>query len=501
MTSRHYRDRLILDTASANKDSIDTAIQAWEKSSDILEKVAQTIRAEGRKIRGEIKGQSGDAMVAKFAAISDKLELDAKAMSTGSQALVVAAAAADAAIKTREGLDASSDTNHSPTKPEGPLPGAEPTLVQTQALATYNSNVAQYEAQEAAAEEKARLALQHLDQQYAEATGMMKEVHGEPDPQDQAPPGTPSGPGGPGSPATPISPTGTPGSTPVPGNGGGGDGPPRGGVSPTPDCGFGNPPTITTTHLDPPTPVGLPPTVSPDPGPSTTATPNPGGQQTLGGPITNVVGQADSGSTFQATSTGSATSVASATTPGSGSVGGAAAGGMAGAGFGAAMKGGLAGSSPALKAASVRSIGAGGRAGAPGALSRSTSASATPRGQAGASTAARSSAPGATGSRSAAAGSTSRTAGAGGRAGAPGSTARGGAATGATSKRTGAGTGTGTGKSNGKSKGLFRRGANGSTTGGRSASKAKDESATSAESLVYEQDWLGDDSVAPSVLD
>ncbi|MCW2833378.1 MAG: hypothetical protein JWN68_1331, partial [Nocardioides sp.] len=53
----------------------------------------------------------------------------------------------------------------------------------------------------------------------------------------------------------------------------------------------------------------------------------------------------------------------------------------------------------------------------------------------------------------------------------------------------------------GKGKGLFRRRSNGSTAGGRSGNKAKDESSTSDDALVYEQDWLGDDSAAPGVLD
>jgi hypothetical protein len=48
---------------------------------------------------------------------------------------------------------------------------------------------------------------------------------------------------------------------------------------------------------------------------------------------------------------------------------------------------------------------------------------------------------------------------------------------------------------------LFRRGSNGSVAGGRSGNKSADETTTSADSLLYEQDWLGDDSAAPGVLD
>ena len=73
---------------------------------------------------------------------------------------------------------------------------------------------------------------------------------------------------------------------------------------------------------------------------------------------------------------------------------------------------------------------------------------------------------------------------------AAGQGARSGAA-GSTSSRSGA---------KGKGKGLFRRGNNGSATGGRS-NKKKDERGTERDALVYEQDWLGDDTAAPSVLD
>ena len=56
------------------------------------------------------------------------------------------------------------------------------------------------------------------------------------------------------------------------------------------------------------------------------------------------------------------------------------------------------------------------------------------------------------------------------------------------------------GKGSAKGKGLFRRGTNGSTTGGRS-NKKDDERSTEHDSLVYEQDWLGEDTAAPGVLD
>ncbi|CAA9410032.1 MAG: hypothetical protein AVDCRST_MAG60-2603 [uncultured Nocardioides sp.] len=48
---------------------------------------------------------------------------------------------------------------------------------------------------------------------------------------------------------------------------------------------------------------------------------------------------------------------------------------------------------------------------------------------------------------------------------------------------------------------MFRRGPNGSTAGGRSGARSENDATATADPLVYEQDWLGDDSVGPGVLD
>ena len=57
------------------------------------------------------------------------------------------------------------------------------------------------------------------------------------------------------------------------------------------------------------------------------------------------------------------------------------------------------------------------------------------------------------------------------------------------------------GSTKGRLKGLFRRGSDGSTSGGRANHKKDDERSAERDALVYEQDWLGDDVPAPGVLD
>ncbi len=53
----------------------------------------------------------------------------------------------------------------------------------------------------------------------------------------------------------------------------------------------------------------------------------------------------------------------------------------------------------------------------------------------------------------------------------------------------------------GKGRGLFRRGSNGSAAGTRGATRKSDERTEQRDALVYEQDWLGDESAGTGVLD
>ena len=362
--------------------------------------------------------------------------------------------------------------NQPPTKPEGPTPGIEATPEQVEAMGKYNTQVAQYEANEEAMEENARVALVQMDQQYAEATVIMKEIHGEPDPVDETPT-TPAGPSGPGYlPPPPI--TGDPRQ---PKDRGGliftdhGDRDPH--VRPPDIPGFEHDPDdgvivnedrwLMPPREDESDPVPVPETLN-----------------TTHGPTTNVSGSTDGGTSYQGTGSSSAPGTPSVTGSTSAGVGGAATAGAAGIGLGAgAIKSGGITPAAAPSSGAVRGIGAGGRPGAPGSLGKSSAG------------------------RAGGAGSASR-AGAGARTGAVGangSASRSSAAKGG-ARRGAAGSTSGKGSSKGaKGKGLFRRGNNGSSTGGRSNKKKDDERGEQRDALVYEQDWLGDDATAPGVLD
>jgi len=472
VSSRHYRDSLIQAMDSADHDGIVGAAEEWRLSSDLLAKVSERVRSSGTKIKSEIEGEAGEAMVAKFTAISDKLDLDATSMMQGSEALGIAADTALEAIKTRNGIQQSGPMNQMPTKPEGPLPGAPPTPKQTQDLATYNAGVAQYEANEQAAETKAQIALQQLDKGYGDAALAMKEIHGIPDPEEPSSPTNPAGPGTTPPVSGPRVPTNDDPRDPVEPR----DDDPRDPVDP-PDPHDPDDPRDPVDPRDPRDPV------------------DPRDPEDPRVPITNVRGGTDGGTSYHGVNAGGSSSAGST----SAGVGGAAAAGVAGAGLGAGMlKGGaISGSVKAPSTGSVRGIGAGGRAGGPSSLGRGATASGS---------AARGAS---SGTR---AGGASRSAGASGRAGAAGASgakgsaakggARGGAAKGGAGRAGAAGStgGKGTGKGASKGKGLFRRGANGSTAGGRS-NKKDDERGTERDSLVYEQDWLGEDTAAPGVLD
>lgn len=115
----------------------------------------------------------------------------------------------------------------------------------------------------------------------------------------------------------------------------------------------------------------------------------------------------------------------------------------------------------------------------------------------------------ATPSGSVSAGTSSAAIGAGSRSGAPGSLGGATGTAGSPIRASGSAPGSAgapgaarstNGKGGAKGRGLFRRGPNGSTTGGR-GNKKNDEQADQRDALVYDQDWLGDDSAAPGVLD
>lgn len=492
MVSNYYRTRLQQVLTSANDESIDSAATDWSANAALLRAVAVSIRASSSTLDSEIEGDTGRAMVGRFQQISDKLEIDSADMDKGSGALVVAHLGAIEAIKARNGIMLSGPMNQPPTKPEGPTPGTQATPEQEQALADYNAAVIKFDSNEQIMEDNAQAALLYMDQKYAEATLVMKEIHGEPDERPIDEPKQPTGPNGPGVYAPPPPFTGTQHHNGQPhftltNHGGEHTNHPQTTIYQPPnhhvdvtDC-PGLPPTYThpTEPVDHTTPTHTTPT-------HTTTT--------------NVNGGTDSGTTYQGTgnsaggtgtgASGSATGTHGAPSHTSGAHGaaglGAGAAGAAGAAGLAAsgLKGHAAVPHSAPGSGSVRGIGAGGRAGGPGSFGKAAGGHAAV-GHSGSSR-------GASGSRAGAAGSVSK-----------GATSAKGAASAGKGGGRGAAAGATGSKSNskgGKGKGLFRRGSNGSVTGGRT-SKKKDERSDQRDALVYEQDWLGDDSTAPGVLD
>ena len=169
MVSRFYRDRLQQVLASAQDDDVATASNNWYYYASWIDTVSQGIRKNGKNLASEIEGQSGEAMVAKFRIIADKLDAESADMTKGSTALGLAQGAMLEAIKTHNGIRLSGPMNQPPTKPEGPLPGQQPTPEQTTALGNYNTGMATYLQNEQMYEDNARKALEAMDQEYAAA--------------------------------------------------------------------------------------------------------------------------------------------------------------------------------------------------------------------------------------------------------------------------------------------------------------------------------------------
>ena len=470
MVSRHYRDTLQQALSSADDESIGDVFTNWSRNSRLLDEVSRSIRESGRRVDSEIEGQAGIAMVAKFAAISDRLDEDSARMKKGSEALDIAQAAALEAIKARNGIQLSGPMNQPPTKPAGPTPGTQPTPEQETAMGQYNAQMNTYLANEQAAEDKARAALEHLDAEYARAADVMREVHGEPDPEDT--PTTPvsgGGGGGGGLPPTgPVSPPGTP-STPESRDPRDPRGPRDSAIVEVRDPHIDD--TTTTTTTTPTVPTGHTPHQPPHVPPYV--------------PGTNVGGGTDGGFGWSPAFPAGGGTGPSGPTAAGGSVSGAgmAAGGIAGGAAGAA---GMRGSTPAapLRSAGVKGIGATNRPSAPGSLSRGAGAGST--GARGASSAARGASVGGPaeqphprGAAGAAGGARAGAAGAGGRPGAGAAGANGAAQRGATGRSgaaaaKGSAGGAGQGRpqgGQGKGKGLFRRGSNGSTAGAAVAAR------------------------------
>lgn len=466
--------RLVLDRYldSASGGVLQGAGHDWKRKAQELQTLSDALQQAAQQAELRIGEQTltGPAMRAGMEESSASMRLKSEQLREAGQALVVVG---QQVSDTRDARDAMADLGEKPPAYQAPpgSPGVPPTdeEIAAQAAASAarqqqrNAWQSDYDKQEA----KSLALTKEMDAAFIAAIPPMQAIHGQQDPTEP-PPSGPDGPSGPGGPYLP----GTQAPIPTGGGAGGGDDKDTTtGVRWDPQDGgrggrdgvkeVSNPVVITCTGFEPP--VTTTPTT-----PTTPHVTHPIHVPETG--TTTVSGTTQSGVTYQPTGP----QVSSPATTGGTSGSTAAALGAAGAAGGA---GGLAGAvrpgavSSSAGAAPARAIGSTGRSGSAGALSRS----------AGSSPSARSATSGTSASRSAgSAGSTAGRGGAGSRGAASGST------------------------SGSRSGGRGASGARGSGTGaagGRGGRKGERDKTTDRDSLVYDQDWLGDDDVAPGVLD
>lgn len=469
MTHGAERERLRSYLAGARHEATLEAGTNWVQSGELLKATAEAIRKGAETARdgnGTDRGFSGVTAQA----ILDALTTSAASMEEKSAKVVVAGQAlvdtAEAVSKAEAAEAAMTDLEQPPAyTPPTYSPGYQPTPEQISAEGNKREDAQQKMAayQTARAQQEATAAswTQKLDGAFLAAIPPMQAIHGEPDPT-APPPSTATDPGGSNLPG---------GSRPPRGDDQGNQGPrhyDNGEVVPT------GPRPPLTTPVAPVDPVRPHDPVLTQPG----QTEAPSRISDLEHPSTSVGGHQQSGVTYQPvqgvgagpTATGLPCATPSATASGAGAAGiaGGLAGGMAGGGMAGGIRAGSV-SAPA-GSATTRAIGSTARSATSGPLSRSAPAT-------GAAGGARGAGAGAAGARGAGAAGARGAGSAGGRGGSGGR----GAASGAGSRA-----------------GSRSGGAAGAGRGGRKGDREQD---TTRDSLVYDQDWLGDDDVAPSVLD
>jgi hypothetical protein len=489
-------NRKILD------DYLDTALGGhlqvvgddWKRKAQDLQKLSNALKLAAAQAELRIGEQTltGPALRAGMEKSSTSMTEKSDVLRAAGEALVTVGQQIN---DTKDARDTMADLGPRPAAYEAPAntTGVETTPEELKAQAEaaqarqgeINAWQTQYDKQEARA---LRLTKQ-LDAAFLGAIPPMREIHGQDDPTEPTD-DVPSGPDGPYLPGT---------QAPPPTGGGGGGGKNAQGFFVDSWIEHGSEvtntttTTTTTTTVNPTNPT-VPPTVPPTHPPTSPITPPLVPTET-----STVTGSQQSGVTYQGPSASTPT-----TSGGAGGPSGtnAAAFGAAGAAGGASgMMGGVrAGSAPApAGSAATRPIGATGRSGSTGALSRTSAASsgsAAGRGAAAGSPTSRGAA-GAAGARGAT--GTTGSAGARGTAGSAGSAGGRGGAGSAGSR--GAASGSTAGSRSGGPGASGARGAGAGAAAGRGGRKGERDEAQQRDSLVYDQDWLGDDDVAPGVLD
>jgi hypothetical protein len=473
MTHGPERARLRQYLSGAKHEATDSAGENWRTCGILLQDTARAIRDGAKKVRdgdGTDDGLSGvtaqavlDAFHASATSMQDKGTrlVAAGDVLTDAARVMRNAQAAEAGMADLQQPEAYTPPNYSP----GYTPTAEQIKAEGDKRQDANQKMADYNTARTRQEAAATEWTQKLDAVFLESIPTMQAIHGQPDPTEP-PPSSPSSPTSPSVPLTPSTP----------------------GVPSDPDRPDPTKPDDPDQDKDPdrdrdedkdqdPVPP-RPPVICPPLDPTHPIT-NPTTVPTISTETTNVSGNQQSGVTYQGPQVSTPT-----TSGGSGGAGGS--GGMNAAAFGAAgaaggasgMMGGVRAGSASASAGSAptRPIGATGRSGNAGALSRPAASSGSP--------AARSGAAGSPGSRGAASGSTA------GRGGAGSAGARGAGSAG--SRGAGTAGARGVGSAGGRGAGA---------AAGRGGRKGDRDEAQQRDSLVYDQDWLGDDDVAPGVLD
>lgn len=471
MTLGPERARLRQYLSGAKHEATDAAGENWRTCGILLQDTARAIRDGAKKVRdgdGTDDGLSGVTAQA----VLDAFHASATSMQDKGTRLVAAGEVLnDAArvMRNAQTAEAGMTDLQQPAaySPPSYSPGYTPTPQEIQAEGdkrqAANQQMAAYSSARAQQEAAATEWTQKLDAVFLESIPTMQAIHGQPDPTE--PPSAPSSPTSPSVPLTPSTP-GVPSDPdrpdPTKPDDPDQDKDPDRDKDQDKDQDLGPPrPPVIVDPLDPTHPTTHPTTVAT----SSTET-------------TTVSGNQQSGVTYQGPQM---------STPGS-SGGAGGAGGMNAAAFGAAgaaggasgLMGGVRAGSASASAGSAptRPIGATGRSGSAGALSRPAASSG--------STAARGGTAGSPASRGAASGSTA------GRGGAGSAGAR------------GAGSAGGRGAASGSTAGSRSGGRGSGGTGaaaGRGGRKGDRDEAQKRDGLVYDRDWLGDDDVAPGVLD
>jgi hypothetical protein len=436
-----WEQRLAIATTTMQRGDVVDSWDAWRDAAMQLRAAAQWLQAASDDMHNAFGDRTdlADAGQASFKAAAERASDRAEEADKAATAL---SSARNAMIK------ASDDLTNLPVVMDDPGSfSGDPAKTEKENLdaeTKHNNKVKEYNAQQNARETAARAAVEQMTQSYAESREVMKEIHGQPDPEVPSSPSTKSTVGG-----------GAGGS----GGGGGDDDDTKYGVTTwVPDWWPPKPTTVPPDESWPPPPPPPPPGW-PTHEPTTEIGPTHTGPQITG------VAQGPSLGPSSVSTPGLGTSSTAAGVGGPGTIGGSVAGGIGAAGMG--LLGGAGAISPgSVSGAAVRgvgatpgrAIGAGGKVGSGGVLGKS---------------------------------------GTTGRAGAGGTAGR-------TSGR--GGTGRGSGRAGGRAGGAGSRGAGsrgqaGRGAGGRGRNGKDDEHSSERDLFDSEKDWTDDEGMAPPVLD